>query len=202
MRRLEIALDCDGVLARFTAGALRVVEEVTGRRYAEADVTEFDFTKVLGLSIREAREVKTVIGSRQGFTASLAPYPHAQEGVRRLRELGTVFCVTSPWDSNPWWREEREAWLALHFGIDRVHHASDKREYDADVFVDDKSSHVREWATARLNRVAVFWRTPHNVSEPVPVGAHSIASWEALYQLALEAAVTSREGNNFQGEAP
>lgn len=205
MRKIQTILDVDGVLADFTSGALRIIEEVTGRRYASADVTEFDFVKALGLSAREGREVKAIIGSRQGFAMSLAPYPRAQEGVRRLRELGTVFCVTTPWDSNPWWREEREAWLVIHFGIDRVHHAIDKREYDADVFVDDRSSHVREWrewTTARLNRVSVFWRTPHNTSESVPVGAHSIASWEALYQLALEAAVTSREGKNFQGEAP
>jgi hypothetical protein len=200
---ISIALDCDGVLAQFCEGALLVVEEVTGRHYEPADVTEFDFTKALGLSTREAREVKAIIGSRQGFAASLTPYPRAQEGVRRLRELGTVFCVTSPWDSNPWWREEREAWLASHFGIDRVHHAIDKREYDADIFVDDRSSHVGAWV-AWVSRTpgcaAVFWRTPHNTAESVPVGAHSIASWDALYQLAR--GVAKCEANSFQGEAP
>lgn len=188
MRRLSIALDADGVICDFTAGALRVVEEVTGRRYAPADVTEFDFTKALGLSVDEARAVKDIISARRGFAASLAPYPGARQGVRRLRELGDVFCVTSPWDSNAWWRQERESWLALHFGIDRVHHAEDKSAYEADVFVDDRSKHVRAWQVAWPGRAAVFWRTLHNATEAVPAGAWSIGSWDALYEVVFEAA--------------
>ena len=189
MRKLQIALDCDGVLSDFTQGALHVVEEITGRRYEPTDVGEFDFTKALGLSTDEAHAVKAVIGGRRGFAAALAPYPLAKEGVHRLRELGDVFCVTSPWDSNPWWRAEREAWLALHFGIDRVYHAEDKSGYPADVFVDDRSKHVRAWSSAWPGRAAVLWRTLHNTNEAVPVGAHSISSWEALYQVAREAAL-------------
>jgi len=188
VRRLEIALDCDGVLSDFTYGALRVVEEITGRRYSPLDVGEFDFTKALDLSANEARAVKNAIGSRRGFAAGLAPYPRARQGVRRLRELGDVFCVTSPWPSNPWWCAERESWLALHFGIDRVHHAEDKSTYAADVFVDDRSKHVRAWAIAWPGRTAVFWRTPHNTGEAVPWGAWSISSWDALYDVAREAA--------------
>ena len=189
MRRLSLALDVDGVLANFTSGALRVVEEVTGKRFEPADVTVFDFTKALGLTADEASAVKKAIGKRRGFAMSLPPYPEARQGVRRLRELGEVFCVTSPWDSNPWWRGERDSWLALHFGIEVVHHAADKTGYEADVFVDDKSSHVRAWLSAWPGRVAVFWRTPHNSSESVPWGAHSTGSWDALYEIAREAAL-------------
>jgi 5'(3')-deoxyribonucleotidase len=189
MRVIAIALDCDGVLADFSTGMLRIVEEVTGKCFTTADVTAFDFVKALGLTANEASAVKKIIGARRGFAASLVPYPAARQGVRRLRELGDVFCVTSPWDSNPWWRSERESWLALHFGIDRVEHASDKTGYEADVFVDDKSSHVRDWLAAWPKRTAVFWRTPHNTDESVPCGAHSISSWEALYQIAREAAL-------------
>jgi len=186
---LRLALDCDGVLADFSSGALRVVEEVTGKRFAPADITMWDFTLALGLSASEASAVKKAIGAKRGFAASLMPYPHARQGVRRLRELGEVYCVTSPWDSNAWWRAERDSWLALHFGIDRVHHAGDKTSYEADVFVDDKSSHVRDWLSAWPGRAAVFWRTPHNTSESVPAGAHSTGSWDALYEIAREAAL-------------
>ena len=188
MKKLKVALDCDGVLSNFTAGALLIVEEVTGKRYTPADVTMFDFTKALGLSSDEGSAVKKAIGKRRGFAASLPPYPEARQGVRRLRELGEVFCVTSPWDSNDWWRAERDSWLALHFGIELVHHAIDKTGYEADVFVDDKSSHVRDWLSAWPGRTAVFWLTPHNTSESVPYGAHSTGSWDALYEIAREAA--------------
>jgi 5' nucleotidase, deoxy (Pyrimidine), cytosolic type C protein (NT5C) len=189
VKKIQIALDSDGLLSNFTLGALKIVEEVIGRRYEESDVREFDFVKALDLSVDEGILIKKVIGSRRGFCASLMPYPAARQGVRRLRELGDVFCVTSPWDSNIWWRDEREAWLALHFGIEIVHHAEDKTAYQADVFVDDRSKHVRAWHAAHPGKTAVLWRTPHNFSEAVPAGAHSIASWDALYLIARETAL-------------
>ena len=185
---MNIIVDCDGVLSNFVSGALRVVEDITGRKYTPEDIREFNFCKALGLSPEETQAVMQTIGSRRGFAASLPPYPLARQGVRRLRELGHVFCVTSPWAS-PWWRSERESWLALHFGIDRVHHNADKTGYEADVFVDDKSSHVRDWLSAWPERTAVLWRTPHNTSEAVPWGAHSIGSWDALYEIAWQAAL-------------
>lgn len=191
MRKLQIALDVDGVLADYTAGALRVIEEVTGRRYMHTDVVGLDIIRALGLSEREARAYTEAISARRGFAASLVPYPSARQGVRRLREWGDVFCVTSPLDVNPWWRSERDSWLALHFGIDVVHHAEDKSTYEADVFVDDRSKHVSAWLAAWPGRTAVLWRTPHNTDETVPWGAHSIGSWEALYQIAREAALGS-----------
>ena len=191
MNKLKIALDCDGVLANFTAGMLVLVEEVTGKRFSSADVTVFDFTKALGLTRDEAVKVKKAIGARRGFAMALPPYPEARQGVRRLRELGEVFCVTHPWESNPWWCAERDSWLALHFGIDVVHHDDKKTGYEADVFVDDKSSHVRDWLSAWPGRTAVFWRTPHNMSEDVPVGAHATSSWDWLYEIARETALGS-----------
>jgi 5'(3')-deoxyribonucleotidase len=187
VKRLRIALDCDGVLADCCSGLLRVVEEVTGRQYSISDVKQFDVVRSLDLSAGEAAAYKAVISSRRGLAASLAPYPLARQGVRRLRELGEVFCVTYPCECNPWWHEERDAWLALHFGIDVVHHAKDKTAYEADVFVDDQSVHVRAWLATWSGRTAVLWRTLHNSTESVPCGAHLVGSWEALYQLARDA---------------
>lgn len=188
MKKIVTILDCDGVLSDFVAGMLPLVEEVTGKRFTHADVTKFNFVDALGLTTAEGAAVKKLIGSRRGFAASLPPYAHARQGVRRLRELGDVYCVTTPWDTNPWWRAERESWLALHFGIDRVEHADDKTTFDGDLFVDDRSTHVRDWLSKRSDRTAVFWRTPHNTPESVPAGAHSTSSWDALYDIAREVA--------------
>jgi hypothetical protein len=201
VKKIKTALDVDGVLGDFTSAALRIIEEVTGKKFDLADVTEYDFARAVGLSAREESAVKKVIGSRQGFAASIVPYPQARQGVRRLRELGDVFCITHPWELNPWWRSERESWLALHFGIDVVHHASDKTGYEADVFVDDKSSHVRAWLAAWPGRAAVLWRTPHNISEVVPVGAHSLSTWEGLYTVAREVALGPRQPSLPMGGA-
>ena len=190
MRTISIALGCNGVLADFYAGALRLIQEVTGKKFDTSAVTERDFTTALNLNTHEADEVQRALSARRGFVASLPRYPQARQGVRRLRTLGKVFCVTTPCDSNIWWREERESWLALHFGIDHVHHADndDKTPYEADVFVDDNADHVREWLTAWPGRTAVFWRTPHNTREIVPRGARVTESWEDLYQIAKEVA--------------
>jgi 5'(3')-deoxyribonucleotidase len=193
VRKLQIALDADGVLRNFTAGALLIVEEVTGKKFTPANVTAFNFTRALGLAESEAGGVMKAITARCGFVTALPPYPQARQGVRRLRELGDVFCVTAPWDGplgiNPWWCDESERWLALHFGIDRVHHAADKAEYEADLFVDDRSSNVRDWMSRWPGRTAVFWRTLHNMSESVPCGAHATSSWDELYEIGRETAL-------------
>ena len=188
MRKLKFVLDADGFLRNFTVGALVVVREVTGKSFTPADVTAFNFCSSLNLSDDETQAVMTEISSRRGFVTSLPAYPEARQGVRRLRELGDVCCVTTPWETpwgtNPWWRSESEAWLALHFGIDSVHHADDKTAYEADVFVDDRDKHVRAWLAAWPGRTAVHWCTLHNRSEAVPLGAHSTSSWDELYQIA------------------
>lgn len=190
MRMISIALGCNGVLADFTAGVLRLIQEVTGKKFDAAAVTDRDFTSVLGLSTHEAEEVRRALNARRGFVTSLPRYPQARQGVRRLRTLGKVFCVTTPLDSNIWWRDECESWLALHFGIDHVHHTDndDKTPYEADLFVDDDAAHVHQWLAAWPGRTAVFWRNPHNRQKIVPRGARISESWEDLYQIAKEVA--------------
>src|SRR4029077_20479523 len=102
MREISTALGCDGVLADFWTGALRLIEDVTGKKFDPAAVTKHDLT-VLGLSAHEPHEVQQAISPRRGFAVSLPPYPQARQGVRRLRTLRSVFCVTTPWEaSHPW----------------------------------------------------------------------------------------------------
>jgi hypothetical protein len=182
--RKKIVLCCDGLLSNFAAGVLLVVEEVTGKKFYPADVIGHDFGKVLDLSAGETAAVANTIASRRGFVLGLRPYPRARHGVRCLRELGDVACV-APRDLDTRWREERESWLALHVGIDHVHHVDnfDESECDVDVFVSAVSEHVREWLIAWPGRTAVFWRTLHNGGELLPRGAHLIGSWEVLYQV-------------------
>lgn len=188
MRRLTIALYVEGVLANFLASALVVVKEVTGKRHEDPAVKGLDFLEELGLSQKEKVAIKKAIGSRWGFAAELDPYPASFAGAQRLRKWGEVFCVTSPWKSNPWWKAERDAWCVRYFGINVVHHTEDKTGYAADIFVDDKFSNVRAWREAWPARVAVFWRTPQNSAEAAPAGASLIDSWDALYAVARKTA--------------
>jgi len=204
---MKIAIDCDGILANFTAGALRVVEKITSKRYRETDVDRFDFCKALALSYDETNRVKATITGAAGFCASLDVYRGASTGMRQLRELGDVHVVTSPWPGSATWQREREDWLYDHFGItaDHVHHELDKSDFAADVFVDDHGPHVRAWLARWPGRIGVFWRTPHNTIETVPWPAWSIGSWDRLISIVEEEAVErARRGQEraFAGEAP
>lgn len=73
MKRIEIGLDADGFLRDFVAGALTVIKELTGKAFARADITAFNFSKALGLSDDETRAVMTAISTRRGFVTALPP---------------------------------------------------------------------------------------------------------------------------------
>jgi len=191
MRVISTALGCDGVLADFAAGVLQVVEAVTGRKFNLPDTLSplaLNFFKILDLTDDEVIAVKEELGARRGFVLALRPYAGARQGIRRLRKLGEVFCVSTAWEpSSSWGLAERESWLALHFGIDRVHHVVEaaKAWCEADIFVDARASRVQEWLSRWPDRTAVLWSAPHNIRETVPSGAHSTDSWEDLYEIAL-----------------
>lgn len=164
MTRPRVLLDCDGVLSRFMDGALALINDLLGTGYVIDDVTEFDFSRALGLRPDVAAAVKRRIGQAPGFAAELEIYPGAVDGVRRLREVAEVYIVTSPWNSNPTWCHDREWWLDKHFGIKHAHvlHTSAKHLVRGDVFVDDKTSSCEAWRDAWPGGIAVQWRTPHN----------------------------------------
>lgn len=189
MTRPTILLDCDGVLSGFTCRALDEVLAVTGRAYTLEDVDRYDFCAALGLSAEDTSSVKRRIGATRGFASSLRPLPGAQDAVRRLRHLGEVYVVTSPWNSNPTWTHEREAWLERHFKISngRVIHTSAKHLVCGDVFVDDRGDSVDAWGDRWLRnrdgreRFAIHWQNEHNRFEPSRY--KRTGSWEVLIDL-------------------
>lgn len=164
MIRPRILLDCDGVLSDFIGGALATLNELYDTSFRREQVTEFDFTKALGMSAPAAAAAKRAIGSAAGFARHLDVYPGAIDGVRQLREIADVYIVTSPWNSNPTWCHDREWWLAMHFGIPHalVIHTSAKHLVSGDILVDDKTSTCAAWRAAWPGGVAVQWQTPHN----------------------------------------
>lgn len=182
----RILLDCDGVLADFIGPVLELVREHTGREHARADVTGFGFAAALKLSADENRIVTDAISNRAGWWSSLPVLPGAREGVARLRELGEVYIVTSPWNSCATWLHEREAWLKKHFDIphSRVLAGSAKHLVAGQWFVDDKTSTLHDWQSEN-DGVAVQWATPHNRRDGW-LGP-STSSWEQLTAWVKEA---------------
>jgi hypothetical protein len=82
-------------------------------------------------------------------------------------ELGEIYIVTSPWNSNPTWTHDREEWLYRNFGIpyNRVIHTSAKYLVRGDVFIDDKASAVAKWRDAHPSGLPVLWSNLHNRTE-------------------------------------
>lgn len=173
-----IHLDVDGVLGDFNGSILDAVEEFTGYRIADREIAVYQterspiFEKVAldcGMDYDELRARIRARCNEIGFCSAIKPFAQAQEAVAELRTMGwSVEALTAPLGSNPTWIPERFAWLKRHFAIDRneVHPVSKKARIVGDIFVDDKSSNVADWARAmeRFNptRRALLWDAPYN----------------------------------------
>lgn len=183
MSRPRVLLDCDGVLSAFVDGWLALINEALGTGYTASDVTDWNVLASLGIVSHRHAELKRLLASCPGFAGSLEILPGALDGVQRLQQIAEVYIVTSPWNSNPTWTHDREAWLERHFGIPHSHvvHTSAKHLVVGDVLVDDKTSTLETWREAHPRGVAVHWDTPHNRSDPWD--GPSTSEWGELLEI-------------------
>ncbi len=179
----RVLLDCDGILSDFIGGALKLYNGQYGTDYAPHQVTQFDVGASLGMTKEQGSAFKKLIGSHRAFARALDVIPGAVDGVRRLREIADVYIVTSPWNSNPTWMHDREAWLKEHFDIphSRVIHTSAKHVCVGDMLVDDKTETCVAWRDAHPRGLAVQWVTLHNRLDVW--GGFSTDSWDSLIDL-------------------
>jgi 5'(3')-deoxyribonucleotidase len=180
----RILLDVDGVVANFVGRYLQVVKDVTGRDYGDEDVVEWNIATALGLSEQEQDRVHEVVAT-PGFCFELSVYPGAVAAVRRLAGRHSIVWVTTPSEHNPTWRQDRERWLAEHFGgLGRsLVQTNDKQLVDGDLLVDDRPENCAAWARAHPSGLAVLWSRPWNVSA-TPAGISRAASWDELEWIA------------------
>lgn len=161
-----VLLDCDGVLADFTGGILRVYNERYGTDFSHEDITDWDMAHCLGVPNR------TIYGiaSEPGFCANLKPLPGAEQALDDLNKIADVYCVTSPIHSSKHWMYERTEWLSSR-GVPyrRIIQGSAKHIIVGDVFIDDKPRSVQQWVYARNKRLgrtdgdgAFLWAQPYN----------------------------------------
>lgn len=182
-----ILLDCDGVLADFVGGVVKVVNErLVARGVApydrEAIVGKWHFEDQLGIEKHELAD----IAKAPGFCAGLQEIPWARQGVESLRRDGhELYCVTSPWDGQHWmW--ERKQWLRrFGFGQDCVVQCSAKHLLRADVLVDDKPSTIQTWAHTWHHALAIEFLDPkvplgHRERERYPHNVRWCGDWREL----------------------
>ncbi len=181
--RPRALLDCDGVLSDFTSRVVQLINQELGSSFTSTDVTEWDFASALGLDEKTKGRIKRKVGDTSGFAASLRPYPGAVQAVEKIKEIADLYIVTSPWNSNPTWTYEREAWLLDNFRIkaSNVVHGSAKYICAGDVFVDDKLEAVVKWQDHHPDGVAIKWNTLHNSNEAW--SGTSTSDWEVLLKI-------------------
>ncbi len=156
-------LDVDGVCAKFHERALSVMNRELMYSFEPRHMTEWDVTAVL--PTEADRETMNNIIGRSGFCTSLEPYPEAQAAVSALRDAGVEVCfATSPHPGSRSWMKEREAWLMEHFEArhEDIIHVHKKYWLLADVLVDDKPSHIREWVKHHPEARGFLWDQPYN----------------------------------------
>jgi len=165
--KATICFDVDGVLADFTGAMLEVVNRVCGASYTHEDVMQFEFTEALKLTREQTHAVHVEI-SAPGFAAGLCELPAGIDAVRKLRATGhTIRFVTSPWDSSPTWKVERESWLIACFPWARdVVFAHDKSGVGGHLLIDDKPESCFGWW--QKGRNALLVDQPWNRSVIVP----------------------------------
>lgn len=169
----EILVDVDEVLADFQTPALRVIEEVTGRRYAPSDFKQWDIFSVLS---KEELEAVFETLRKPGVAASLTPTPGSQEFIQELSELGTVVIVTSPFRS-PTWVSERIQWLWDHFRIPhkRVVNTGAKHLVYGRALLDDNPDHVANWLARHPGELGMLWHIPNTRDLEHPNRMHTWA---------------------------
>lgn len=191
-RKPEVLLDVDGVLADFVSAFLAAVEDATGTAYLPSDVTQWDIGKAIGLSPSAEACVYDRYVRARGFCAGIKPYPGAKDAVTALAEVAEIYACTSPMKRAPFWKDERETWLAEHFGIDahNVIFVHEKKMVRGAMIVDDKLAHVESWALHNPLGTGVLWKMPFNQTERAAAGERIKAttfwvdSWRAVIDIA------------------
>ncbi len=171
-----ILCDSDEVLSDCCNPILNVVFELTGIRYQKEDLTKWDILESIGRPDLSAAVHAAC--SRPGFVESFELLPEAQEGIRRLSELGLVVIVTSPM-SVPNWTYERTRWLDRHFDIPRtrVVHTTGKEFVAGCCLIDDKPDNLIKWKRRNPEGVPFLWEAPYNRKTDFP-GLVRASKWD------------------------
>ena len=164
----RILLDADNVLFDFVGHVLDTAREMFAfHPPARRQLQRWDIFEDLGLYSDEVSQLKEAI-SQPGWCASIPIFDGAKAFVAAARRLGEVYVVTSPWNS-PTWAFERLDSLRHHFkfGANRVVSTAAKELVAGDFLVDDRISHIREWARENPTGLAMLFTQPFNEHEKI-----------------------------------
>ncbi len=182
---MNILLDVDGVLGDFPSCALRWVNGANPRKPVTLEeVDQHDILKALGLDQLQERFDRWCIDTE--LCRHMPVYEGAQEFVEKLRAMGDLIIVTSPYANVPTWCHARLAWLSEHFNIHKRDVVFCKRKdlVRGHVLIDDKLENCEAFAGSGQHRDAIVFDRPWNRSGKLP-RARSYAEALALVEAKL-----------------
>lgn len=182
MYRKRLLLDVDGVLGDFHLAARDLIHRKFGLDFPMEKFLTWDVTSVL--PNQEMKDSCNQHFAEPGFATSLTPFPEAQEAVKEIRSIEDVelLFVTTPHHISKTWMQERNEWLAEHFGAkqDEVIHCFRKYAVIGHALVDDKPANIKEWSSHHPGGHALLWGTPYNSNE---TELNRITSWEEVIRI-------------------
>ncbi len=158
-RRLRIAVDMDEVIADAFGKHLHHYNRGAGSSLTPELVTE----KGLGALIPvEQREEFSSIPHSEGFFADIQLIPGSREALLELSRKHDIF-ITSAAMEVPNSFADKFEWLERHFPFippSRIVFCGDKGIINADVLIDDRSRHFKDF-----RGTGILFTAPHNVAE-------------------------------------
>jgi 5'(3')-deoxyribonucleotidase/uncharacterized protein with PQ loop repeat len=172
--RLRIAVDMDEVIADSFSEHVRRYNRQTGEALTKEMVSHSGLRPLLPA---QHRETFSNIPGEDGFFADLGVIEGSQAALAHLSQHHDIF-ITSAAMEVPTSFDAKFKWLEKHFPFippARIVFCGDKHIVNADVLIDDRSRHFKEFTGT-----GILFTAPHNAGETAPLRANN---WDEVLQI-------------------
>ena len=173
-KRLRIAVDMDEVIADAFTKHLRRYNEETGDNLTREMIVQHGLYTSMS---EEKREIFRAIAHEKGFFSDLEVIEGSQAALAELSQQHDIFIASAAMDV-PYSFDDKYDWLGKHFPFippSRIVFCGDKHILNADVLVDDRSRHFKQF-----QGMGILFTAPHNARENAPLRANN---WKEVLQI-------------------
>src|SRR4029077_18397518 len=166
-RRLRIAVDMDEVIADSFSKHLSLYNQLAGANLTKEMVSKKGLGAVI---LHDRREQFEAIPHGDGFFDNLEVMEGSREALLELSRHHDIFIASAAMEV-PSSFDAKYKWLQKHFGFiptSRIVFCGNKNIIDADILVDDRSRHFKEF-----RGTGILFTAPHNAGESAKLRANN-----------------------------
>jgi 5'(3')-deoxyribonucleotidase/uncharacterized protein with PQ loop repeat len=166
-RRLRIAVDMDEVIADSFSKQLKCYNQRTGAKLSPELVSSKGLESLIS---PDRWDVFAGIPHEDGFFADLELIEGSREALLQLSQDHDVYIASAAMEV-PYSFDAKYRWLQKNFPFipsSRIVFCGDKNIIKADVLVDDRSRHFKQF-----RGTGILFSAPHNVGETAPLRANN-----------------------------